>query len=151
MKNLKKLYQTLINAGDAFKHVLLLLIRFYWGISFFFTGRGKLLNLSQTAAYFQSLNIPLPELNAIVAGSVECFGGACLAVGFASRLVSLPLIATMVVAYLTAHADALYTLFDNPDNFVSQTPFNFLLAALIVFSFGPGAFSVDAIIKRLSK
>jgi putative oxidoreductase len=38
-----------------------------------------------------------------------------------------------------------------PNDFVTQTPFNFLMVSLIIFSFGPGAFSVDAIIKRFKK
>jgi putative oxidoreductase len=128
-----------------------LMIRLYWGLSFFFSGRGKLMNLSRTSEFFQSLNIPFPELNAFLAGSAECVGGLCLVVGFASRLASLPLMGTMLVAYLTAHFDAVKSLLQNPDNFISQQPFNFLMAALIVFSFGPGAFSLDALIKRFLK
>ena len=35
-----------------------------------------------------------------------------------------------------------------PDKFVAAAPFPFLLAALLVLAFGPGALSLDALIKR---
>jgi putative oxidoreductase len=40
-------------------------------------------------------------------------------------------------------------VFSDPDAFVSDAAFLFLLASVIVFIFGPGAFSVDAILKKL--
>ncbi len=141
-------YRGLVWAGDQFSHFLLLLIRLYWGITLCMAGWGKFVNHTHVAEYFQGLNIPFPSLNAYAAASTEFIGGACLALGLASRLASLPVIFTMVVAYLTTQLDSVKTLFSNPGDFVSQAPFNFLLAALIVFSFGPGAFSIDAIIKR---
>jgi putative oxidoreductase len=54
----------------------------------------------------------------------------------------------MGVAYFTAHHEALINIFNDPKAFVDQPPFNFLLTALIVFAFGPGAISVDGILKR---
>jgi uncharacterized membrane protein YphA (DoxX/SURF4 family) len=43
----------------------------------------------------------------------------------------------------------LLNIFNDPDAFVSDAAFLFLLASVIVFIFGPGAFSVDALIKKL--
>jgi putative oxidoreductase len=129
---------------------LLLAIRLYWGWQFFQTGKGKLMNLDNTTSFFIDLSIPFPTLNAILAGSTECFGGLLLLTGFASRLTAVPLIFTMVVAYLTADRDKVTSLFDDPDAFVTAAPFLFLFAAVIVFTFGPGRFSVDARIGRQS-
>ncbi len=123
---------------------LLLIMRLYWGWQFFQTGKGKLMNLDKTASFFMELGIPLPKLNALMAGGTECFGGLLLLAGLASRLAAVPLIFTMIVAYLTAEREAVTGLFADPDAFVSAAPFLFLLAALIVFTFGPGRFSVDA-------
>ena len=67
---------------------------------------------------------------------------------FLSRLVSIPLLIDMCVAYLTAHIDALKNLLIDPDQFISATPFNFLLVTLIVLAFGPGKFSIDYAIAR---
>src|SRR5262249_49750176 len=87
---------------DKLRSPLLLSLRLYWGWQFFMTGKGKLINLDQTVDFFTQLNLPFPHLNAILAGSTECFCGLLLLLGLGSRFISIPLIATMVVAYLTA-------------------------------------------------
>jgi putative oxidoreductase len=127
---------------------LLLVIRLYWGLSFVQTGWGKLTHLDKTAAYFESLHLPLPRLNALAAGSTECGGGLLLALGLFARPASVPLIGTMFVAYATAESEALHAIFSDPDKFVSAEPFLFLLAALTVLAFGPGKFSLDALLGR---
>jgi len=40
------------------------------------------------------------------------------------------------------------TFFSNSDKFVKADPFPYLLTALIVLAFGPGLFSIDALLKR---
>lgn len=127
---------------------LLLVMRVWWGWSFFQAGLGKLKNHADAAEFFGTLGIPLPGLNAWVAASVECFGGLFLLVGFASRLTSIPLSITMIVAYLTADHEALKSIFSDTDKFTSATPFLFLLTALLVLAFGPGAFSVDGLLAK---
>lgn len=139
--------RSLVYFGEGLQHLILLAMRLYWGLSFFMTGIGKLSNITPVIDYFHSLGIPFPTLNAYAAASVETVCGLCLAIGLASRLVSIPLIIVMIVAYSTAHVDAVKTIFDDPQNFVSQQPFNYLLTGLIVLAFGPGIFSVDALIK----
>ena len=129
---------------------LLLVIRLYWGWSFMQTGWGKLTHLERTTAYFTDLHLPMPRLNAIMAGSTECLGGLLLALGLCARPASVPLIFTMLVAYATADSEALHAIVSDPDKFTGATPFLFLLAALIVLAFGPGKFSADALLSRKS-
>ena len=152
--NLSSAYQKLdgllATLGGFLQPVLLLLIRLWWGWSFFLTGKGKLLNLDKTAGFFTDLGIPMPKLNAIVAGSTECFGGLLLLAGLFSRVVSVPLIFTMLVAYATADQEALHAIVSDPDKFTGATPFLFLLACLIVFAFGPGRLSLDALLFKKS-
>ena len=81
--------------------LLLLVIRLYWGWEFFLTGKGKLMDLQRPTEFFQSLGIPLPHAQAILAGATECFGGLLLLAGLCSRLISLPLTILLTVAYLT--------------------------------------------------
>ena len=127
---------------------LLLAIRLYWGWQFMTRGWGKLMNLGDTSEYFSSLGLPLPQLNAILASSTECFGGLLLLLGLFSRFISIPLIFTMVVAYLTADIKVVKGIFADPDAFVSAAPFLFMLAAVLVFVFGPGKFSTDELLHR---
>jgi putative oxidoreductase len=55
----------------------------------------------------------------------------------------------MLVAYFTADPDKIKGVFNNPDAFVTAVPFLFLLTCVIVLIFGPGAFSLDAVIARM--
>jgi putative oxidoreductase len=134
--------------ADYLRSPLLLILRAYWGWQFAQTGWGKLMNLERTAAFFADLGIPLPKLNAAMAGGVECGGGALLVVGLGSRLVSVPLATTMIVAYVTADNEALRAIISDPEKFTSAAPFMFLLVVLIVLAFGPGAFSLDRVLLK---
>ncbi|MEI9893509.1 MAG: DoxX family protein [Chthoniobacter sp.] len=73
-------YALLIRGASYLQSPFLLLVRLYWGWSFFQTGKGKLSDLSKPTEYFASLHIPLPALNAVLAGATECFGGLLLLV-----------------------------------------------------------------------
>ena len=145
---LRSLLATLDTTASFLQSPLLLVIRLYWGFRFAQTGLGKLMNLDRTVGYFESLNIPMPKLNAIMAGSTECLGGALLALGLFARPASIPLIGTMAVAYWTADREALMAITSEPDKFVTAAPFLFLFASLIVLVFGPGKLSLDALFGR---
>ena len=122
-----KLDHLLTTLGTWTQPVLLLIVRGWWGWSFFLTGKGKLMNLDKTASFFGDLGLPLPKLNAIMAGSTECFGGMLLALGLFARPASVPLAFTMIIAYATADREALMAIISDPDKFLTAAPFQFLL------------------------
>lgn len=129
--------------------LFLLIIRLYWGWAFCTDGWGKFHHLDQVTQYFgDDLHIPMPKLNAILASATECGGGLLLLLGLGGRIVPVPLIATMVVAYLTAEKKALHAIFSDPDKFLGADPFLFLFAAVIIFIFGPGKLSLDALFAK---
>jgi putative oxidoreductase len=145
-------YRLWVKAVSCLQSPLLLAMRLYWGWQFFQIGKGKLTNLDVPTKFFESLHIPHPHLNAIMAGCTECFGGLFLLLGLGSRVLTIPLIITMSVAYLTADADKVKNIFSDPDSFVSAAEFQFMLTAVIVLIFGPGKFSLDWLIaKKFSK
>lgn len=150
--NLPSAYRTfdgvLATAGEFLQPVLLLVLRGWWGWEFFVAGKGKFLHLDKATAFFAKLDIPFPQLNTILAGSVECIGGLLLILGLGSRVVCVPLIFTMGVAYATAHKEELGAIFSEPDKFTGAAPFLFLLTAVIVFAFGPGKLSLDALLSK---
>ena len=127
---------------------LLLIVRLYWGWAFFLTGKGKLMDLEKPTQFFQSLGIPFPHAQAMLAGATECVGGLLLLIGLCSRLISIPLTILLIVAYLTADLDAVKVIFGDPDKFLTADEFLFLFAIVLVFAFGPGKFSIDWLIKR---
>jgi len=137
--------------GTWLQPVFLLIIRLYWGWQFFISGKGKLGDIQKVTNFFQSLGIPFPQVNAYLAGCTECFGGLLLLVGLGCRVTTVPLIFTMIIAYLTASPDAVKHIFSKPDDFVTADPFLFMLAAIIVFLFGPGPISLDGLIGFLLK
>lgn len=123
---------------------VLLFVRVTMGWGFFLTGKGKLLHLEKTTAFFDSLHLPLPKFQALLAGSTEMLGGLLLLAGLGTRLISIPLAFTMVVAYLTAHRDE---AFRSLSDFTDQAPFPFLMAALVTLAFGAGRLSLDRLLK----
>jgi putative oxidoreductase len=129
----------------------LLAVRLYWGWQFFLTGKGKLMNLDRTTAFFHDLRIPLPHLNAWVVALTECFGGLLLMAGLGARFVAALLAFDMIVAYLTADIDKVKHIFNDPDKFVTADPFLFMFASMIIFLFGPGHVSLDWLIGKLCR
>ena len=142
---LKSLGNAIKWIGHFLQSPVLLLIRLYWGYQFAVAGFGKLMSLDSVTQFFQTLGIPYPYYNAILAGSVEMVGGALLFLGLISRIAAIPLLFVTCVAYYTASHDALVTLiiqFD-PGPFFQDSVFLFAYAALLVFCFGPGKISFD--------
>jgi putative oxidoreductase len=138
-----------VRAASLLQSPLLLAVRLYWGWQFFQTGLGKLQDIPKVVNFFTTLNIPFPVFNAYLVGISECVGGVLLFIGLGSRLVSLPLLVDMFMAYVTADREALTSIFSDPGKFYSADPYTFLFASLLILVFGPGKLSVDNLIKRL--
>lgn len=124
----------------------MLLVRLYWGWQLIESGWGKLHNLSKVTEFFTSLNLPLPAQTAVAISCLEFFGGIFLAIGLLSRLTALALTINLIVAYITADREALFSIFSDPDKFYAAAPYTFLLASLLVLIFGPGKFAVDRLL-----
>jgi len=148
MTILRKLHGLLIRVASAFQPVLLLVVRLYWGWQFAQTGWGKLQHLDRVTKFFTSLGIPMPGANAVFISVLELVGGILLALGLGSRLIALLFVGDMVVAYITADHEAFVSFISNPDKFVGASPFAFLSASLLILIFGPGRFSLDALLGR---
>jgi putative oxidoreductase len=142
-------YELLIAGASTLKSPFLLAVRLYWGWQMFVAGSSHLSDVPAMVERFQEWGVPFPTLNVYLSGLTEIVCGLLLLVGFASRLITIPLIVNFCVAYLTASREVVLNVFNDPDAFVSDAAFLFLLASLLVFIFGPGAVSADAILKRL--
>lgn len=84
-----------------------LLLRLYLAPVFWMAGTQKLMHFSDTAEWFGNsewgLGLPVPWLMAFLVTLFELVGSLCLLLGFAVRLVSLPLMSVMLVAAFTVH------------------------------------------------
>ena len=137
------LYMLFVNAVSHLQSPFLLAVRLYWGWQFYQTGVGKLMHIGKVIGFFTSLGIPFPAFNAYFVSSLECVGGVLLFLGLGSRLIALPLAFDMLVAYITADREALFSFFSEPGKFYGADPYTFLFAALLILIFGPGRISLD--------
>jgi putative oxidoreductase len=144
MSAIDKYYQLLIRVASSLQSPFLLAVRLYWGWQFMQTGWGKLSGIDKVIEFFTSLGIPAPALNAYFVSALEFGGGLLLILGLGARLIAVPMTINMLVAYITADREALFSIFSNPDKFTGATPYTFLFACLLILIFGPGLFSLDA-------
>lgn len=146
IKSLKNAYMTLVNTGQSLQSLVLLGIRIVWGALFLFAGMGKIANMSQTVSFFHNLNLPFHEFLAHAVAWTEAVGGALLLLGVATRLISAPLMVIMLAAFFLAHSE---TIAQGADAVVISGPVTYFTAALVLFSFGPGKFSLDFLLEKL--
>jgi len=121
-----------------------LLGRLSVGLLFMSTGWGKVHSLDKVTHFFESLHIPAPALNAVVVGYSELVCGTLLVLGLATRLATVPLITSMIVAILTAKLPDVHNLFD----LVAADEFTYLCVLVMIAILGPGKVAIDAPLAR---
>jgi putative oxidoreductase len=151
MKRLIAMYVEVARMLSRLQSPFLFAVRLYWGWQFAQTGWGKMHNIAKITAFFTSLNIPFPGLNAHFIAGLEFFGGILLILGLGTRLVGFLLAANMLVAYWTADREALASIFSDPGKFYVADPYTFLFASLIVLIFGAGFLSLDHVLAKRMK
>jgi putative oxidoreductase len=112
------------------------------GLTFIGTGWGKLHHLDKVIAFFTSLGIPAARIQAPFVAGVELTCGTLVLIGLFTRVASVPLIGTMVVAILTAKRGDIHEL--NDLLFMPEFMCIVLLLWLIVK--GAGDVSVDKVL-----
>ena len=119
MQSVLKGYDTLVASLGKLDVLPLFLLRVFLAPIFIMAGYGKLQLGNEDAGLLErlgpdsgtvwwfenTLGLPAPELMAFLAGWGELLGGILLLLGLFTRLSSLVLIVTMVVAATTAHWD----------------------------------------------
>jgi putative oxidoreductase len=86
-----------------------LALRLYLVPIFWMAGTTKLSGIDNTIAWFGNpdwgLGLPFPAVMAYMAAYTEALGAIALALGLATRWISIPLIVTMLVAIFAVHWD----------------------------------------------
>jgi putative oxidoreductase len=114
------------------------------GLLFMSTGWGKVHDIPKVTAFFQSLGIPAPGFHAVLVGYSELICGSLLVLGFLTRLATVPLVVSMIVAILTAKRGELHGLFD----LVGFDEFTYLCVLVMLAILGPGPVGVDRLVAR---
>ena len=123
------------------------LARLTVGLVFIGTGWGKLHSIPDVTSFFTDLHIPAPGFHARLVAGTEFFGGLLVLLGLGTRLVSLPLAFTMVVAILTAKRPSI----DGLTTLVGFEEWSYLVMFLWIALAGPGPLSLDALIRRVRR
>jgi putative oxidoreductase len=148
LTRMKQLHDRFFDLISYLQTPFLLFVRLYWGWQLIQSGWGKLHHLSNVTEFFTSLGLPLPAQTAVAISCLEFFGGIFLAIGLLSRLTALAMTINLIVAYITADREALFSIFSDPDKFYAAAPFTFLVASLTILLFGPGKFALDTLLDR---
>ncbi|WP_201247061.1 DoxX family protein [Halochromatium salexigens] len=105
--NLMTQARSLLDATRRVDFIAPLLLRLYLAPIFWMAGTKKFASFDSTVAWFGNadwgLGLPFPTVMAFLAASTETVGAVLLVVGLGVRLISVPLIVTMIVAMVTVH------------------------------------------------
>ena len=142
---MKTIYQNIVTKLESLKDLPLLMMRLILAVGFFGPAMMKLKNVSGIAEWFASMNIPLPTLNAYMATATESLGVVLLVLGLGTRIISFPLIITMIVAIVTVHWGHGFEAGDNG----FEIPLYYMIMLFTLMVYGPGKISLDNIIKKL--
>jgi putative oxidoreductase len=145
-----KFYNFFLVLGSNLQSLFLLFMRATWGHQFLLAGLEKLHNTDNVTEYFSSMGIPAADFSIYMVSYFEIIGGVCLILGFASRIITIPLIAILLTAIGMAHSHLLKEVIFilDPHSFAQELPYPYFITAMLVFTFGPGRISIDAWIKR---
>ena len=127
----------------------LLVLRVFIGVCFVVHALGKLGlvgtgNMSGFTAWLADLGVPYAPAQAYLAMLSELVGGTLLAVGFLTRPAALLLVGTMIVAGRVGHRGAGYLITNDPPG--AEYPINLAVVCAVIALFGPGGYSLDALI-----
>ena len=128
----------------GFSHVAALAGRILLAVIFIKAGYGKIGGFEGTAGYMASKGLPMVQVLLVLTILVELGGGLLLAIGYKARWAALAIFLFLIPVTLMFHP-----FWGIPPEQVQNQMNHFLKnvaimgGMLMVFAFGPGAYSVD--------
>jgi len=141
---LSRLRRLVLRVSSTLRWLPPTVTRLTLGWVFIESGWGKLHSLPKVIAYFGELGIPTPQFQAPLAATTEFVCGVLLLVGLATRVASLPLIGTMIVAILTARRSDLNGISD----LFGFIEYLYIVLCLWLGAYGAGPLSLDAVFAK---
>ena len=124
------------------KHIFILLARLLLAYGFAKPALLKLNDISETATWFESINIPLPTLSAYLVTGIETIGIVLLILGLFTRQVSILLSFVMMGAIVLVHEVHGFSVANNG----IEIPLYYMLFLFIFATFGGGKYSLDNVL-----
>ncbi len=141
---MKSVYLSFVRLCHRLNWLPRLLAQIAIGLVFLESGWGKLHNLPKVIEYFESLHIPMAQIQAPMVAGIEFVCGILILVGLATRLAALPLVGTMVVAILTAKLPE----FESWTDVFGTSEFMMIVVLGYLICYGASPLSLDHVIKQ---
>ncbi len=139
---MKEKMKQLIEKLKLIEFLPLLIIRLVLAYGFYEPAMMKWKDINAISDWFAGMNYPLPKLMAYMAAGTEAIGVVFLTLGFFTRMISIPLMITMLVAIFTVHYANGFSAGDNG----FEIPLYYLLMLFVLFVYGPGKISLQKLI-----
>ena len=128
-----------------------LIARIVMSIMFITSGIGKLVGFGPTVDHIAEKGVPLPEIAAVIAILIEVGGGLAVLFGWKTRWAALAYVVFLIV--ITPIFHNFWTMegaarMANNINFMKNV--TILGGFLLLYAFGPGKYSIDAMLERRS-
>lgn len=143
MKKIVSFLKSWFNRFENFRHIPLLLSRLTISVVFIASGLSNLRHLDKTVILFSSLGIPYSHFLAPLTSWVELIFGFCILIGFATRIVAIPLVFILIVGIVTGKWHSLHGLY----SLFETTEFLYIILLLWIISLGAGGYSIDSKLK----
>jgi putative oxidoreductase len=132
------------NSFAKLKDLPLLFTRLVLAYGFYNPAMMKLKDITSIAEWFGSIGIPFPTLNAYLATGTEVLGVILLTLGLFTRLISIPLIITMIVAIVTVHGENGFEAGENG----FEIPLYYIIMLFTLVVYGSGKISLDHVLAK---
>lgn len=137
------LYKKIYNGLNSLRDIPLLFLRLLLAYGFFHPAMRKVKDFESVAQWFDSMNFPFPLLNAYLAGITEFLAVWLFLLGLGTRLISIPVMITMIVA-IGVHWGGGFSAAAGG----FEIPLYYFLMTLTLFILGPGRISIDHLIGK---
>ncbi len=146
--SLKTIYLNYASKVEILKDIIPpLAFRLILAYGFYEPAMMKLHDIHSIGEWFEGMGLPAPYFQAYLATFTECLGVILLILGLGVRIISVPLIITMLVAIKTVHLANGFPAGDNG----YEIPFYYILMFISLICSGAGKVSLDYLIaKKLS-
>jgi len=141
---LKEKYNYFVQNLQKLKDLPLLFMRIILAIGFYGPAMMKIKNFNSIVEWFGSIGIPLPTLNTYLATTTETLGFILLFLGLGIRIITIPLMITMVVAIVTVHLGHGFEAGNNG----FEIPLYYLIMLFTLLVYGSGKFSLDYLLNK---
>ena len=145
--SLKTIYLNYASKVEVLKDIVPpLAFRLILAYGFYEPAMMKLHDIHSIGEWFEGMGLPAPYFQAYLATFTECTGVILLTVGLGVRIISVPLIITMLVAIKTVHWQNGFPAGDNG----YEIPLYYILILLSLICTGAGKVSLDYLIAKKS-